>query len=1031
MKRLSVALLAGVAASSFALAGPGYWSSTGPHGGVAYSVVSDPTDNSLLYAMTRGGVFRSVDGGDNWLDANDGFGIPALGPLPIVVDGDRPQDVYTFDLYSRLFRSTDRAENWSSTGFQLDPGIWPTGLVDVPGSQGELWLLVADFTDGMTDPPLLRSVDAGASFVPFGTGLPSGRAAQAVAFDPLDADHVLLVLGVARSAFIAAGDPFPPSVYRSTDGGASWTLVHTPPAGPGGVGFRSGSVSFGAGNRVYATSFDRLLRSDDRGASWIEVAGLDAHQQVVAHPAVADTLWIHDGSNMRMSVDGGTIIGTASVGLTTNPSYGHAGSGVPIGVAIRSLWAEPGFPGPDRRLWIASEGGGLFRSADGSTWAAANDGLAAVNIRSVAVNPHPNTASASHGLSIYAGFGDTFLSSPALYRTSGSSSLLWQPRNNLLRAAQIRGLAIDPTTARLGDSVSAATIYASGMGSGSSGYRNTGLYKSSNSGASWTTLQNGLPLVTQDGATFSNIGTIRAVVLDPRSCAIEPRPPLDACAALPATAGTAPLQRVYATASGVAAFAAGITTFSHRVIASNDAGANWFALDGNPGFPASWQGNVEHEGETYLVSRSMVPVPLVVSASDPDLLYVGISSNVFCSDPGSLPCSATVAAAISDPPTGVVRSTDRGATWTVVSTGLPRVPGYANLVPSALSLVMHPTNHDVLWVSMSDLSAETPAARPTPLFKTTDGGASWFAASSGIPHGTDIRALAVDPDDGNIVYAAGSGTAADPGSVYRSLDGGASWSSISVGLPAGSALALAVDPHNATVLHAGTNSGVWSMEQVPDGDGDGIPDAIENFAPNGGDGNGDGTPDGSQGQVGSTIIILNRPGSLEELKEAAGRNASSGYVTTEIVGGTGVCAQAVDVQNRIAARYGRDYLPGQQRFYRYPRDLVQFEVLDCASVTVDIIFHNADFAAQHGWTMRFHGPSEPGIDDSIGWHDINSRAQRVGSNRWRLTLEANQFGSYRPVDNRILFLGGPACYDDRVFHNGGFEAAPTGLPSCN
>jgi hypothetical protein len=66
----------------------------------------------------------------------------------------------------------------------------------------------------------------------------------------------------------------------------------------------------------------------------------------------------------------------------------------------------------------------------------------------------------------------------------------------------------------------------------------------------------------------------------------------------------------------------------------------------------------------------------------------------------------------------------------------------------------------------------------------------------------------------------------------------------------------------------------------------------------------------------------------------------------------------------------------------------------------------------------------------MGWHDISQRAQRIAPDRWRLQLDANQFGSYRPVVDRIFFLGGPACYDDRIM-NSDFEAVSTALPACN
>ena len=144
------------------------------------------------------------------------------------------------------------------------------------------------------------------------------------------------------------------------------------------------------------------------------------------------------------------------------------------------------------------------------------------------------------------------------------------------------------------------------------------------------------------------------------------------------------------------------------------------------------------------------------------------------------------------------------------------------------------------------------------------------------------------------------------------------------------------------------------------------------------------------------------------------------------------CKQAVDVQAVYAVQHGRDYLPGG-RYYKYPRDLVRFEVLDCSRAVVDVAFHNAAFNTEYGWSFRFRGPATPGADGSIGWHDISARAARVAGSptKWRLTLDANQFGSYRPVGDNVMFVGGPACYDDRIFRNNMETDPDTGPPSCD
>jgi hypothetical protein len=225
---------------------------------------------------------------------------------------------------------------------------------------------------------------------------------------------------------------------------------------------------------------------------------------------------------------------------------------------------------------------------------------------------------------------------------------------------------------------------------------------------------------------------------------------------------------------------------------------------------------------------------------------------------------------------------------------------------------------------------------------------------------------------------------------------------------------------------AGTNLGVWELTQISDVDLDGAPDSAENNAPNGGDANGDNTPDALQGDVGSSIVLDN-----EALPRPDGFIACEGHFTTEIINDT-QCPQARDVQAIRADSFPADPVAnGNGRNYRYPLTAIRFELPQCQQATVDVTFHQAgsspavcpDFN-DYQWSFRFYGPQTPGNGSTIGWYDFSSRAVRTGPKKWRLTLNAGQFGSYRPVDNAnpqnnaILFVGGPALSGDRVFGNG-------------
>jgi photosystem II stability/assembly factor-like uncharacterized protein len=126
---------------------------------------------------------------------------------------------------------------------------------------------------------------------------------------------------------------------------------------------------------------------------------------------------------------------------------------------------------------------------------------------------------------------------------------------------------------------------------------------------------------------------------------------------------------------------------------------------------------------------------------------------------------------------GVFKSTDGGATWSAVNTGLTN--------KSVWALAIDPTAPNTLY-----------AGTYGGVFKSTNGGASWSAVNSGLTN-TAVFALAIDPTDSNTLYAGTYG-----GGVFKSINGGTTWSATGAGPT--NVLALAIDPSTPTTLYAGT-----------------------------------------------------------------------------------------------------------------------------------------------------------------------------------------------------------------------------------
>ena len=84
------------------------------------------------------------------------------------------------------------------------------------------------------------------------------------------------------------------------------------------------------------------------------------------------------------------------------------------------------------------------------------------------------------------------------------------------------------------------------------------------------------------------------------------------------------------------------------------------------------------------------------------------------------------------------------------------------------------------------------------LFQSPDGGESW-GRSRDFPGESQIRALAVDPQSPNIVYAGSNN------GIYRSEDGGSNWVKLDSPMEGLNIWSIAIDPSDSNIIFAGTS----------------------------------------------------------------------------------------------------------------------------------------------------------------------------------------------------------------------------------
>jgi len=148
---------------------------------------------------------------------------------------------------------------------------------------------------------------------------------------------------------------------------------------------------------------------------------------------------------------------------------------------------------------------------------------------------------------------------------------------------------------------------------------------------------------------------------------------------------------------------------------------------------------------------------------------------------------------------GILKSTDRGSDWSPVNSGLPAFagpPGGATVD----SLAIDQQQPDTVYAAITSPSGNK-------IVKTTNGGASWNDASSGLPEfaavsvGPTLRSLLIDPQIGTTLYV---GTGAG---VFKSTDGGATWAAVNSGLTSTVITDLAIAGDSNT-LYAVTSIGL-------------------------------------------------------------------------------------------------------------------------------------------------------------------------------------------------------------------------------
>ncbi|MBJ6723431.1 putative Ig domain-containing protein, partial [Geomesophilobacter sediminis] len=295
-----------------------------PTGGLQRAPVNalavSPTDSQTIYVGSTNGVAKSTDRGSSWIAANTGLGNSQVFALAIDKDG----RIY-LGTDNGIFKSTDGAQSWTAIN---------TGL-----SSTHVWALAIDPSNSQiiyagssraypTDTGgVFKSTDGGNSWTATSNGLTSTDVAS-IALDPTAPQTVYVGTG-------SNGGATGRGIFKSTDGGASWSAANT------GLSFSpdftvvTALASSSGRQRLFAGTwwgsktngdggaYTGVYRSTDGGSSWSEVYSGQV-SAVAIDPANEDTIYAGTWNGVFQSTDGGDTWNAINTNLNSTNVYSLA-----------------------------------------------------------------------------------------------------------------------------------------------------------------------------------------------------------------------------------------------------------------------------------------------------------------------------------------------------------------------------------------------------------------------------------------------------------------------------------------------------------------------------------------------------------------------------------------------------------------------------------------------------------------------------------------------------------------------------------
>jgi len=348
-----------------------------PRGGRVVAVAGDPVHPAVFYfGACAGGVWKTDDAGTYWTNVSDGFfKTSSVGALAVaesdsnVLYAGMGESCIRLDVSygDGVYKSTDAGKTWQHMGLEDTRHIARVRIH--PHNPDTVYVAALGHIFGPhSQRGVFRSTDGGKTWAHV-LSVSDTTGAADLALDPHNPRILYAAMWQVQRDFwsLTSGGPHS-GLYKSTDGGDTWTELSDNPGLPKGIKGRIGvAVSPARAGRVWATIEAEdcgLFRSDDAGATWETVSDdrdLQGrpwyYQHVFADPQDADTVWILNYQAWK-SVDGGKTFAQ----VTTPHGDNH------------DLWIDPRNP---QRMIEGNDGGACVTLNGGASWSSIYNQLTA------------------------------------------------------------------------------------------------------------------------------------------------------------------------------------------------------------------------------------------------------------------------------------------------------------------------------------------------------------------------------------------------------------------------------------------------------------------------------------------------------------------------------------------------------------------------------------------------------------------------------------------------------------------------------